>query len=111
MENLIERQKKALKLVENLVEIAPDQGTLSYALKMRERLKLPMSVVLDKLDEIYPGSSITWRSERLGITRQTYYGWASGIFRPDAKQAKKLAAITGYDVNEIRGQRPPRRRK
>jgi len=107
MDALITRQAKALKLIEQIVDLEPDQGTLAYALKMRERLKLPMSIVLDKL---WPDMNVTDKVDKLGVTRQTYYGWTNGLFRPDAKMAKKLAALTGFDVDEIRGQRALRRR-
>lgn len=109
MEDLIERQTKARKLVDRLVELNPDQGTTAYALKMREHLKLPMSVVLQKLNEIWPEESVTDIVKRLGITRQAYYGWMNGIYRPDAKLSKKLASLTGFGEDDIRGRLPPRR--
>jgi transcriptional regulator with XRE-family HTH domain len=109
MEELIERQKAALKFVENIIELEPDQGTLAYALKMRERLKLPMSVVLDRLEKVWPDMSTSDRATKLGVSRQTYYGWSQGMFRPDIKLSKKLAHLTGFDAEEIRGQLPPRR--
>ena len=109
MEELIERQKAALKFVESIIEIGPDQGTLSYALKMRERLRLPMSVVLSELDKKWPGLSTSDRAAKLGVSRQTYYGWQQGMFRPDLKLSKKLASLTGFDAEEIRGRLPPRR--
>jgi hypothetical protein len=102
LENLIARQKQALALVDQIVDIAPDPGTLAYAMKMRERLRLPMSVVMDAV----PGELISEKVRLLGISRPTYYGWIDGKFRPDAKMAKRLAKITGYDEGDIRGQRP-----
>lgn len=100
MENLVERQREALKLVEALIKLGPDMGTMHYARKMRERLRLPMSVVLEKL---YPELSVVEKSERLGVTRQAYYGWINGISRPNAKLSKKMAALTGYSAEDIRG--------
>jgi len=100
MENLVERQREALKLVERLIALEPDMGTMQYARKMRERLRLPMSVVLEKL---YPDLSVVEKAEKLGVTRQAYYGWLGGMARPNAKMAKKLANLTGFDANEIRG--------
>jgi DNA-binding XRE family transcriptional regulator len=107
MENLAERQKEALKLVERLIELEPDVGTLQYACKMRERLKLPMSVVLDKLGQVYPELTVIERAEKLGVTRQAYYGYINGLSRPNARVAKKLAALTGFDANDIKGRLPP----
>jgi len=100
MENLVERQKEALKLVEALIKLEPDLGTMQYARKMRERLKLPMSVVLAHL---YPDMSIVDKSEKLGVTRQAYYGWINGISRPNTRLSKKIAALTGFDWEDIRG--------
>jgi len=100
MENMVERQKEALRLVEALIKLEPDMGTMHYARKMRERLRLPMSVVLEKL---YPELSVVEKAERLGVTRQAYYGWINGICRPNTKLSKKMAALTGFDAADIRG--------
>lgn len=106
MENLADRQKAALRLVERLVELDLDEGTTHYAKKMREHLKLPMSVVLAKL---WPGIPVLEKCRRLGIARQAYYGWINGLYRPDTKLARRLAQLTGFDEDEIRGRLPPRR--
>jgi transcriptional regulator with XRE-family HTH domain len=98
--NMIERQRQALGLVEQIIELRPDDGILAYALKMRERLKLPMSVVLAKL---WPDLSVIDRCRRLGVTKQTYFGWLNGMYRPGAKMAKRLAKETGFDAGDIRG--------
>lgn len=103
MENLGERQKQALKLVERLIELDPDDSTTAYALKMRERLKLPMSVVLEKLEEVWPDDNVGQRVQRLGITRQAWYGLMNGLYRPSAKLSKRLATLTGFDADDIRG--------
>jgi len=104
MENLVQRQREALKLVERLIALEPDMGTLHHARKMRERLKLPMSVVLESL---YPDLSVVEKVEKLGVTRQAYYSWLNGLSRPSVKLSKKMAALTGYDAEDIRGQLPP----
>jgi hypothetical protein len=104
--DILERQKLALKLVEKIVELDPDTTTTAYARKMAERLRLPMSVVLEKL---WPGETVTYKVKRLGITRQAYYGWLAGLYRPDDKLAKELGKHTGYDAEEIRGKLPPQR--
>lgn len=106
MENLSDRQKKALALVEKIVELDPDTTTTAYALKMEARLRLPMSVVLERL---WPDEIVANKVRRLGITRQAYYGWLSGHYRPDDKLAKELAKHTGFDWEDIRGKLPPQR--
>ena len=98
--NIIDRQKKALELVERIINIPPDDGTLAHALRMRERLRLPISVVLAKL---WPELSLIDRCRRLGITKQTYFGWQNGLYRPTGKLAKRLAKETGFSVEDIRG--------
>jgi hypothetical protein len=98
--DLISRQRQALALVERLIELKPDESTLAYALKMRERLKLPMSVVLSKL---WPELTLIDRCRRLGISKQTYFGWMNGLYRPDTRRAKKLAKETGFSAEDIRG--------
>ena len=105
-DNTVERQKQALRLVEQLIKLDSDEATTAYALKMRGRLQLPMAAVLDKL---WPGIPVAEKSRRLGITREAYYGWKSGAYRPDLKMAKKLAAATGLDLKDIMGKTPRRR--
>ena len=106
VDNTVDRQKQALKLVEQLIKLDSDEATTAFALKMKNRLQLPMAFVLEKL---WPGLSVAEKSRRLGITRAAYYGWKSGAYRPDLKMAKKLAAATGLDPKDIRGKTPRRR--
>lgn len=98
--SLAERQKQALKLVEQLIKLDADPGTMAYARKMRQRLKLPMSVVMDKL---WPDISIVEKMQRLGVTRQAYYLWINGLARPNTKLSRVIARHTGFDAEDIRG--------
>ena len=100
LDGLKDRQKQALKLVEALIDLEPDRGTMAYARKMQRRLKLPMSVVLEKL---YPKLTIQEKVEKLGITRQAYYLWLYGLARPSPKMSRKIAGLTRYDAEAIRG--------
>jgi len=101
MENLADRHKEALRLVDRLIALnIPDAGAAVYVRKLRERFKLPMSIVLDKL---YPDLTIVDKAERLGVTRQAYYGWLYGTSRPNAKLSKRIAALTGFNWVDIRG--------
>lgn len=106
MDATVEKQKAAYNLVKRIIELDPDDGTMAYALKMQMHLKLPMSVVLEKL---WPNISVLEKCRRLGVTRQAYYGWMNGLYRPDTKISKKLAQLTGLDEEEIRGRLPARR--
>jgi len=103
----VRRQQRALELIDELVTLDADPGTTAYALKLRERLKLPMTLVLDRL---WPAESISEKVRRLGVTRQTYYGWLNGLFRPEGELAKRIAKLTGFDEDEVRGQRYLRER-
>ena len=95
-----ERQQQVLALVEQIIALAPDDRTLAYAMKMRDRLKLPMALVLEKL---WPDLIVMDKVRKLGITKQSYYGWLNELYRPDEKMAKRLAKETGFSVEEIRG--------
>ena len=96
------QRERALKLAEKLIEIAPEteQGLIRRALQIRDRLKTPMDKVLAK---VLPGSTVTMKCKSIGITRQAYYAWLKGEYRPNPKQAKRLAALTGYKFEDIRG--------
>lgn len=91
------------KLLERIIEISPDAAVTARAIKMRDRLALPMQEVIDKI----PGASVVDKAKRVGVSRQTIYYWIYGATRPNAKQARRIARITGYDVALIRGRALP----
>jgi transcriptional regulator with XRE-family HTH domain len=93
------KTEQALKLIEQLVRISPNPGTAMAAMQMRERLLLPMSVILARV----PGDSITERAAKCNVSRQAYYAWLRGMARPSEKQAKRLARLTGYRPEDIVG--------
>jgi DNA-binding XRE family transcriptional regulator len=57
----------------------------------------PMRDILAKV----PGTSLTERAKKLGVSRQTMYVWASEKFRPTRVQAKRLAKATGVPIEHI----------
>jgi transcriptional regulator with XRE-family HTH domain len=91
--------ERTLRLVQGLLKVSTDRGLRLHAVRMSERLKLPMSAVLAKV----PGDTVSDKCDKIGISRQAYYAWLQGISRPSRKHAMKLANITGYDAREIRG--------
>lgn len=93
-------RERALKLAERLAKIAPgsDEGLLLRVTQIRDRLKTPMADVLAKV----PGESVTEKCKKIGITRQNYYAWLKGAYRPNRRQARKLAQLTGVAVEAIR---------
>ena len=59
-----------------------------------------MTVILAQVE----GDSIAAKIDAIGIkSRQTYYYWRDGATRPSKKWAKRLAKLTGFSVDEIRG--------
>jgi hypothetical protein len=58
-----------------------------------------MSAVLAKV----PGDSIPEKCKKIGTSRQNYYAWVKGFYRPSRKQAKRLEALTGFDAADIAG--------
>lgn len=87
------------KLLERLIEVAPDRGMRRKVERMHARLIHPMTLILDKV----PGETVIEKSRYLGVTRQTMYAWMDGTMRPNLKRAKMIAKVTGVDVDVIRG--------
>lgn len=99
MRSAAERTDEARRLIERLMKISPDIGLTHRAQKMLNRVKLPMSVVVDKI----PGDTIIAKAAKVGVSRQTIYFWLNGMTRPGKKRAKLLAGMTGFDAGEIEG--------
>jgi hypothetical protein len=87
------------KLLARMFRDTEDAGLRARALQLIDRMKLPMSSVLAKV----PGDTVVEKADRIGITRQAYYLWLRGIARPNTKQSKRLAKLTGYKAIDIRG--------
>lgn len=99
MRSAAERTDEARRLIERLVKISPDAGVTARAQKMLHRVKLPMTLVVDKI----PGNTIIEKAAQVKVSRQTIYFWITGQTRPGRKRAKLLAGLTGFDANEIEG--------
>ena len=67
--------------------------------KILTRTKLPMDLVVEKI----PGATMIEKAKRVHVTRQTMYYWYKGMTRPNKKQARIVASLTGYDADLIRG--------
>jgi transcriptional regulator with XRE-family HTH domain len=95
--------ERALKLVERLVKISPSRGLELHAKRLQQRLNaIPMAKVLAKVE----AGSISAKARMLGVTRQAIYYWLNDVTRPNEEQAKTLAKLTGFSVDEIRGRDP-----
>lgn len=91
---------KAAQTLEKVARKAHDQklGLMARDLLMRSR-GVSIQRILDKV----PGKTVTAKCETLGVTRQAWYDWAKGLYRPTGKQAHTLAKVTGYSVKAIAG--------
>jgi len=92
-------KSQAIKLIDRLMKISPDQGALLRAMQIRERFMLPMADVLNRI----PGKTITQKAAACGVSRQAFYAWQRGVSRPNTKQAERLSELTGYDTEDIKG--------
>jgi transcriptional regulator with XRE-family HTH domain len=96
----------AAKLAQQLLRASHktgDAGLAVLAAQIRDRIKVPMPEVLARV----PGSTFVEKAAFCGVSRQAYYAWLHGNSRPTGKQAERIAYITGYDVEEIRGKPLP----
>lgn len=92
----------AIWLAEQLIELSADNYTKRAAERLLSSLHLsPMAHILARV----PGESVSARARLLGVSRQTYYGWLNGRWRPNIQQAKKIAEVTGIPAGEIRPER------
>ena len=100
MVKMKDNRAKALELVDKIMALAPeDQGLRQRALQIRDRFVLPIQEVLDRV----PGRFVVDKAASVGVSRQSFYAWLHGISRPSLRQAKQLAKLTGYSVDDIRG--------
>lgn len=103
MDGVIQRHKEMVSHLDAILKLDPDKGTQYVVQKLRERLRLPMSAVMEKF---MPGQTIQVKVETLRVSRQAYYEWVNGLSRPAGRVAKQIARATGYDVDDIRGRLP-----
>lgn len=97
---------EALSLAKQLVRAGGDTGLTDLVKEVHARLKLPMEKVLDKV----PGNNIAQKAARCLVSRQCYYDWLRGVYRPTGDQASRLARLTGYPKADIMGKGRPLKR-
>lgn len=97
------KREPALELVEKLIPLCPNEDTRALAIALRQRMLLPMTMVLEKL---WPGETVASKARHLNVSRTTYYAWLEGRTRPRFSQAQLLAEETGFPWQAIAG-RPP----
>jgi hypothetical protein len=93
--------REALRVAKQLGKLSPDDS-VSRAIEKVQRLLtvVPMAVVLQ---QVLPGEPVAAKAKAVGVSRQTFYYWLQGVTRPNKKQAQKLAKLTDFSVDEIRG--------
>lgn len=84
-----------------------DEGLVDLTKRIEVRIKLPIQRVLDHV----PGKTVTEKCFVLGITRQCWYDWKRGKYRPTDGLAKTLSQMSGYPVEDIVGRSPSKRKK
>jgi transcriptional regulator with XRE-family HTH domain len=102
----------ALKMVGELIKAAKtsdDLGLIDMMAEVKARLQRPMADILRKV----PGRTVAQKAARIGVSRQAYYDWLKGQYRPTGAQSKRLARLTGIPAELIRGKGevPQKRRK
>lgn len=95
----VNKIEKAKKLVEHLIKMSDDEGLKLRAMQILDRMILPMDKVLEKV----PGRTVVEKSAAIGISRQSFYSWKRGTSRPNTRQSKRLAELTGLDWQDING--------
>jgi len=89
-----------LELAEALILVTRGSDK-ELAIELRNRLLLPMDQILAKVK----GESVKAKAARIGVSRQTFYGWKNNENRPTPKQARKLAMVTRISAEKIMGRR------
>jgi hypothetical protein len=100
-----------VKLASALMKAAKageDIGLLDIVTEVRARLQRPMVDILKKV----PGATVKAKAERVGVSRQCWYDWIKGTYRPTGEQSKRLQRLTGIPAELIRGKgEVPKKRK
>jgi transcriptional regulator with XRE-family HTH domain len=90
------------KLERFIAQLTLDPYTATVAQQLRHAMRLmPMSQVLEHVR----GDNIKIKCEIVGVSRNTWYGWARGEVRPTKRQAQRLAELTGIRAEKFQGRR------
>ena len=85
-----------------LSQVKMDPYTKTAARQLRHAMTLlPMARVL----ALVPGDTATAKAERVGVSRNTWYGWNRGVNRPTKVQARRLQHLTGIRAERFQGRR------
>jgi transcriptional regulator with XRE-family HTH domain len=51
------------------------------------------------------GDTLPQKAKLIGCSKSLIYYWANGTLRPSVRSARRLAKVSGYSVEQIRGTR------
>ena len=93
--------EQAYQLAAKLAVMTAGTPAASVATRLRKLLSPPPSMkeILLKV----PGDSDVARAKAIGVSRQGYYNWLRGDSVPNELSAKRIAELTGYSEDVIRG--------
>ena len=104
----------AARKLEQVARKAHDQKLVEMSKEILARSRgLPIEKILDKV----PGRNVTQKCAAIQVTRQAWYDWVKGLYRPTGEMARRLAKVTGYSEKAIAGgevpppKKKPRKRK
>lgn len=89
---------EARQLARELIRLT-DGAEQRRAKKLYARLKVDMAAVVKRI----PGTTMKAKAKEAHVSRQTLYYWINGETRPNKKQARRIAFLTGLDPDAIRG--------
>lgn len=93
------RYRETRKLLRQLIKVTPDASIRAYAIKMEQRMRVPFALILDKVE----GEGVIAKAKTLNVARQTVYSWLEGECRPTGRLARRIARLTGFSLNDVRG--------
>jgi len=104
------KEREAMRLAKHILNLEVHAvkrfGQVLDRIEKRESARRYLKSMRSILDTIrWPEgvSTVGQKADYIGITRQTWYDWMKGKFRPNIQQAKKLSELTGLTVKQIRG--------
>jgi transcriptional regulator with XRE-family HTH domain len=90
----------AVRLAKQVVKLTGDAVFERATARLERKLKQkPLQAII----AMVPGDTLVEKAQKLGVSRQAVYRWFNGTARPNEKQAKKIAKLTGAEVDIIRG--------
>jgi hypothetical protein len=95
----------ASRLVAKIAGLQLDDYTLDKVSQLENALELmPMDVVLKRI-KATKGATVEDKCRMIGVTRNTWYTWLRGEYRPNKIQAARLEKLTKIPAERFQGRR------